>query len=74
MKLREGAYRKVYNNIWYDSRVAVAIHVGNEQNHDRYFRNISVMAEDDMYSFIAPPRRGPWMEELDYNCFFQVRK
>ena len=71
MKLREGAYRKVYNNIWYDSRVAVAIHVGNEQNHDRYFRNISVMVGDDMYSFIAPPGRGPWMEELDYNCFFK---
>jgi hypothetical protein len=71
MKLREGAYRKVYNNIWYNSRVAVAIHTGNEQNHDRYFRNITVMAEDDMYSFIAPPARGPWMEELDYNCFFK---
>lgn len=71
MKLREGAYRNVYNNIWYKSRLAVAIHVGNEQNHDRYFRNIAVMAEDDIYSFIAPPARGPWMEELDYNCFFK---
>jgi hypothetical protein len=69
MKLREGAYRKVHNNIWYNSRVAVAIHTGNENNHDRYFRNITVMADDDMYSFIAPPARGPWMEEVDYNCF-----
>jgi Right handed beta helix region len=71
MKLREGAYRKVHNNIWYNSRVAVAIHTGNENNHDRYFRNITVMADDDMYSFIAPPARGPWMEEVDYNCFFK---
>lgn len=71
MKLREGAYRKVHNNIWYNSRVAVAIHTGNENNHDRYFQNISVMIEDDMYSFIAPPARGPWMEAIDHNCFFK---
>lgn len=71
MKLREGAYRKVHNNIWYNSRVAVAIHTGNEKNHDRYLRNITVMLEDDMYSFIAPPALGPWMDEVDYNCFFK---
>src|SRR5207248_9889722 len=59
------------NNIWYNSRVAVAIHTGNEKNHDRYLRNITVMLEDDMYSFIAPPARGPWMDEVDYNCFFK---
>jgi hypothetical protein len=71
MKLREGAYRKVYNNIWYNSRIAVAIHTGNENNHDRYFHNITVMLDDDMYSVIAPPVRGPWLEELDHNCLFK---
>ena len=28
------------------------------------------MARDDVYSFIAPPARGPWLEEIDYNCLF----
>jgi hypothetical protein len=70
VKLREGAYRTVYNNIWVDSRVAPCFHVGNEDNHDRYFRNITVMAGDDIYSVIAPPARGPWLEEIDHNCFF----
>lgn len=70
IKLREGAYRTVYNNIWVDSNVAPCFHVGNEDNHDRYFRNITVMARDDVYSIIAPPARGPWLEEIDHNCLF----
>jgi hypothetical protein len=70
IKLREGAYRNVYNNIWVDSNVAPCFHVGNEDNHDRYFRNITVMARDDVYSIIAPPARGPWLEEIDHNCLF----
>jgi hypothetical protein len=28
------------------------------------------MARDDIYSVIAPPARGLWLEELDENCFF----
>ncbi len=70
VKLREGAYRTVHNNIWVDSAVAPCFHVGNERNHDRYFHNITVMAGDDVYSVIAPPARGPWLEEVDRNCFF----
>jgi hypothetical protein len=70
IKLREGAYRTVYNNIWVDSNVAPCFHVGNEDNHDRYFRNITVMARDDIYSIIAPPARGLWLEEIDHNCLF----
>ena len=70
MKLREGAYRTVFNNIWVDSTVAPCFHVGNEDNHDRYFHNITVMAGDDIYSVIAPPAQGPWLEEIDANCFF----
>jgi hypothetical protein len=70
VKLREGAYRTVENNIWVDSAVAPCFHVGNEDNHDRYVHNITVMAGDDIYSVIAPPARGPWLEEVDGNCFF----
>ena len=72
IKLREGAYRTIYNNIWVDSSVAPCFHVGNEDNHDRYFRNITVMARDDVYAIIAPPARGPWLEEIDNNCFFSA--
>jgi len=70
MKLREGANRTVYNNIWYNSVVSPCFHVGNEYNHDRYFNNITVMSKNDVYSIIAPPARGPWLEELDRNCLY----
>ena len=70
IKLREGAYRTVYNNIWVGSRTAPCFHVGNEDNHDRYFRNITVMAGGDVYAVIAPPARGRWLEEIDHNCLF----
>jgi hypothetical protein len=70
-KLREGAYRDVYNNIWVDATEAPCAHVGYEDNHDRYHHNIVVMAEDDHFSFIAPPAKGPWLEEMDYNCFWK---
>jgi hypothetical protein len=70
MKLREGACRRVYNNIWANSAISVAIHVGNENNHDRYFNNITVMRGGDIYSLIAPPARGPWLEEVNKNCFY----
>jgi hypothetical protein len=70
MKLREGAKRTIHNNVWFNSVVAPCFHVGNEYNHDRYFCNITVMSRDDVYSIIAPPARGPWLEEIDSNCFF----
>jgi len=53
MKLREGAYRTVHNNIWVNPANPPSFHVGNIDNHDRYFHNITVMtpeairAEDD---------------------------
>lgn len=28
------------------------------------------MSRDDVYSIIAPPARGPWLEEIDNNCLF----
>src|SRR5579863_2238250 len=83
MKLREGAYRKVYNNIWFLSKGAPCFHVGNNYNHDQYFNNITVMAPAGtafpdgwpwwpqmFYSIIAPPAVGPWFDKIDYNCFY----
>jgi Right handed beta helix region len=85
MKLREGAYRKVYNNIWYMARGAPCFHVGNNDNHDQYFNNITVMNPEEakwpdgwpwwpqmIYSIIAPPAVGPWFERMDNNCFYCV--
>jgi len=83
MKLREGAYRKVCNNIWYLSKGAPCFHVGNNYNHDQYFNNITVMDPGNtkwpdgwpwwpqmIYSVIAPPAVGPWFERIDNNCFY----
>jgi hypothetical protein len=87
MKLREGAYRTISNNIWVNGANSPCFHVGNEDNHDRYVRNITVMTianmrpEQDLnfemgagfgeiYTLIAPPAYGPWLEEIDHNCFF----
>lgn len=82
-KWREGAYREVYNNIWYQSRVAPAFHVGNNDNHDRYYNNITVMESaatefpegwpqwpQMFHSVIAPPADGPWFDEVDRNLYY----
>jgi hypothetical protein len=82
-KWREGAYREVYNNIWYKSHAAPCFHVGNNYNHDRYYCNITVMDPGDaqwpdgwpwwpqmFHSVIAPPAVGPWFDEIDRNLFW----
>ncbi|MGC2637473.1 MAG: right-handed parallel beta-helix repeat-containing protein [Acidobacteriaceae bacterium] len=82
-KWREGAYREVTNNIWYKSRAAPCFHVGNNYNHDRYSRNITVMDPGEtqwpdgwpwwpqmFHSVIAPPAVGPWFDEVDHNVFW----
>jgi hypothetical protein len=48
MKLREGAYRTICNNIWVNGANSPCFHVGNENNHDRYFHNITVMSVANM--------------------------
>jgi len=48
VKLREGAHRTIYNNIWVNGANSPCFHVGNEHNHDRYFRNITVMSKGRM--------------------------
>jgi hypothetical protein len=87
IKLREGAYRMIYNNVWVNGANSPCFHVGNADNHDRYFRNITVMstarmkpemdldfdmgnAFGEIYTLIAPPAEGPWLEEIDHNCFY----
>lgn len=46
VKLREGAYRSVYNNIWINPANPPSFHVGNIDNHDRYFNNITITHPD----------------------------
>lgn len=87
MKLREGSHRTIYNNIWVNGANSPCFHIGNEDNHDRYFNNITVMStryakpENDLnfamgasygeiYTLIRPPIHGPWLAEIDHNCFF----
>jgi hypothetical protein len=43
VKLREGDYRTVENNIFYNGANPPGIHIGYEHNHDRFVRNIIVM-------------------------------
>ncbi len=49
IKLREGAYRTIYNNIWVNGANSPCFHVGNDDNHDRYFRNITVIRVGDLH-------------------------
>lgn len=87
MKLREGSYRTIHNNIWVHCASSPCFHVGNEENHDRYFNNITVMSPtyqkenhdrlfnmvatgDEIYYLVFPPVRGPWLEAIDDNCFY----
>lgn len=60
MKLREGSYRTIYNNIWVNCASSPCFHVGNEDNHDRYYNNITVMSplyqkenHDRLFNMIA---------------------
>ena len=43
IKLREGDYRTVENNIFINPANPPGFHVGYENNHDKFFRNIIVM-------------------------------
>jgi len=87
VKLREGDYRLVENNIFIHPANPPGFHVGYEYNHDRFVRNIVVTstkfdrpaldinfqkgkAMADIYQVIFPPLKGPIMQEIDYNLFF----
>jgi len=87
VKLREGDYRLVENNIFIHPANPPGFHAGYEYNHDRFVRNIIVTstkfdrpaldinftkgaAKADIYQIIFPPLKGPILEEIDYNVFF----
>jgi hypothetical protein len=87
VKLREGAYRSVYNNIWINPANPPSFHVGNIDNHDRYYHNITVTnpayskvehdfnfrnatTGNEIYAITMPPATGPWLEEVDNNCYW----
>ena len=70
--LREGAFRTVENNIILDPVVPVGFHVGYDENHDVFRRNIIVTA-DDVYILSWPPPTEPWLE-IDYNLFSNPSK
>ncbi|MBT3272674.1 MAG: right-handed parallel beta-helix repeat-containing protein, partial [Spirochaetales bacterium] len=87
VKLREGAYRTVRNNIWINPANPSSFHVGNIDNHDRYIHNITVMnpaysrgehdfdfksatTGNEIYAITMPPVNGPWLEEINGNCYW----
>ncbi len=59
MKLREGSYRTIYNNIWVNCASSPCFHMGNEDNHDRYFNNITVM--------------NPLFKKVNHDRLFKLR-
>ena len=79
VKLREGDYRTVENNIFIDPASSPGLQQGYERNHDRFVRNIVVImskpergATDrgDIYEVRSPPIRGAIAQEVDFNTFF----
>lgn len=78
VKLREGDYRFIENNIFVDPANPPGFHQGYEYNHDRFLRNIIVTssklsgsknAPGDHYQMLSIPLRGPIAQELDHNLF-----
>lgn len=82
IKLREGDYRTVENNIFYCPANPPAFHQGYEGNQDRFVRNIIVSSSavthtfgkssvpGDSYQIVQPPAAGPIAKEIDSNLFF----
>lgn len=82
IKLREGDYRLVENNIFFKPSNPPAFHQGYEENHDRFLRNIIVTSSTlsrgfgkssvpgDFYQVTLPPLKSPFIAEIDHNLFF----
>jgi hypothetical protein len=80
IKLREGDYRTVENNIFVHPANPPAFHQGG--NRDRFVRNIVVTSSaanhafgkssvpGDSYQVSQTPAIGPIVAEIDYNLFF----
>ena len=71
IKLREGDFRRVENNIFYKGANPPSIHRGYEHNHDIFRKNIVVVdTREKMFHFIGVPEAGKWIERLDSNLYF----
>ncbi len=79
IKLRDGFYRKVENNICISS-VALGFHVWPEDSGDTFERNIIVVAgikqgdEEPCDHMLRPARMPshPWGDRIDYNLYYNV--
>lgn len=80
IKLRDGMYRKVYNNITV-SAVPLGWHVWPKQSFDEVYQNIFVIAGavpgkgEATQQFIRPirmPKDTPWSRKYDYNLYWNV--
>ena len=67
IKLREGYYRTVENNIIV-SPIPFAMHVWYPDSEDVIIRNIIVVTGDEVYGPINMPKH-PWGKQIDYNVF-----
>ena len=82
VKLREGDWRLVENNVFIHPGNPPAFEQGYERNHDRFLRNIIVTSSavnaafgkssvpGDSYKVGLPPLAGSIIAEIDYNVFF----
>jgi len=70
--IREGDYRIVENNIIINPVVPTGFHVGYDNNHDIFRRNI-IVTTGDIYILNWPPPTTPWLD-IDYNIFFNPQK
>ena len=80
LKLREGFYRKVWNNIFV-SPVEIGWHVWPPDSEDEFYRNITVVSgarpgqNEPVASLIRPirmPERYPWGKRIDENLYWNV--
>jgi len=67
IKLREGYYRLVENNIMV-TPVPFAMHVWYPNSEDVVVRNIIVVTNNEAYGPIRMPEH-PWGKQIDYNLF-----
>lgn len=72
IKLRDGDYRTVENNIIVYPRVPEDISVGYAKNHDKFLRNI-IITKETVYRCIWHPPTAPWLN-IDYNLFFNPQQ
>lgn len=79
IKLREGDYRTVENNVFINPSSPPGLQQGYEHNHDRFVRNVIVIGSalrrgagdrGDLFEVRSPAIRGTFAQEVDFNVFF----